>query len=307
MIRVSLMGGLGNQLFQLAFGLNASKDENFALIPLMKNVRKTKLGTPDICDLSLPNRVKIMEQNKFDNPLLTKLLGLGLRSSSSNSNPILVSFLEGTVPVLSGDPIFSLRYSKGLGSQIKVKKHSDALYIGYFQSHRFASNSKVFGELMELSPLRSSKELEDIIKRLKIEEPYMVHVRLTDYTKQNSFGVPSQDYYRESLESLFDSIGGRSIWVFSDDIERALKYLPKEFFNHYVSAPLLQSTVLNWELMRSFSGYVIGNSSFSWWSAFLRHNQFAPVYHPWPWFKVSNQSKSDLIPPDWYAVHNNFA
>lgn len=300
------MGGLGNQLFQLAFGLDASKGQDLALVPLMQNVRKTKIGTPDLADLVLPDRVRIGDPEKFDHPALTKLLGLGLRSSSSNSNTLLVSVLENVLPILSGEPVFSFRYSKGLGSDVKMRHRPNSFYIGYFQSHRFASNPEVFEELMKLSPSHRSQKLEETISRINIGAPYMVHIRLTDYLKENSFGVPSEDYYRESLTSFFDSTGEREVWVFSDDMEKALEFLPSEFSNHYIPAPVFEATALNWELMRHFDGYVIGNSSFSWWSAFLRFKRGAPVFHPWPWFKNGNQSRSDLIPEGWTTVIQNF-
>lgn len=306
MTRVSLMGGLGNQLFQLAFALSASKKSELELVPLMKNVRRNKVGNPEISDLSLPSNVKISEYEKFDNSFITSLLGLGLRSSSSGSNPFLVSAIERVVPVLSGEPRSSLRYSRGLGSQIELQENSKSLYVGYFQSHHFASDKGVFGELMNLSPSIESNELQKLIVRAVEEVPYMVHVRLTDYVRENSFGIPSSNYYRESLSSLFELCGKRKIWVFSDDIDLARKYLPIEFSDFYEMAPTLESTVLNWELMRYFSGYVIGNSSFSWWSAFLRRDQDAPVYHPWPWFKSSTLSKSDLIPNNWKTMIQSF-
>jgi hypothetical protein len=53
--------------------------------------------------------------------------------------------------------------------------------------------------------------------------------------------------------------------------------------------------------MRYFSGYVISNSTFAWWAAFLRHNQEVPVYAPDPWFKMINDPKM-LIPENWNKV-----
>jgi hypothetical protein len=55
------------------------------------------------------------------------------------------------------------------------------------------------------------------------------------------------------------------------------------------------------ELMRYGRAYVIANSSFSWWGAYLRMNHRASVYAPKKWFK-GMEDPADLIPPDWRIV-----
>ena len=58
-----------------------------------------------------------------------------------------------------------------------------------------------------------------------------------------------------------------------------------------------------WSLMRHFSGYIIANSSFSWWGAFLRMDKSAPVCVPKPWFK-GMRDPNLLIPADWIQVES---
>jgi hypothetical protein len=56
--------------------------------------------------------------------------------------------------------------------------------------------------------------------------------------------------------------------------------------------------------MRYGSSYIIANSSFSWWGAYLRKNQNAPVYAPNKWFKGMDDP-DQLLPPDWRIVQIN--
>ena len=55
------------------------------------------------------------------------------------------------------------------------------------------------------------------------------------------------------------------------------------------------------QAMRLGHGYVVANSSFSWWAAFLSFNGASEVVAPSPWFKGMDDPK-DLIPPNWSQV-----
>jgi hypothetical protein len=53
--------------------------------------------------------------------------------------------------------------------------------------------------------------------------------------------------------------------------------------------------------MRNMKGYVIGNSTFSWWAARLKYDHSAVVVAPVPWFKSMNDPEG-LIPGDWITI-----
>jgi len=59
------------------------------------------------------------------------------------------------------------------------------------------------------------------------------------------------------------------------------------------------------QAMRFGRGYIIANSTFSWWGAYLSMTENAPVYAPSPWFK-GMRSPEDLLPPHWKIVDSNF-
>jgi hypothetical protein len=58
------------------------------------------------------------------------------------------------------------------------------------------------------------------------------------------------------------------------------------------------STIETLEVMTHGSGFVIANSSFSWWGATLRQKVEAPVCAPAPWFR-NIVEPLDIRPENW--------
>jgi hypothetical protein len=54
------MGGLGNQLFQLAAGLSYC-DESTTLVDNLGNPRRSKLDQPEIASFTLPESVNVLQ------------------------------------------------------------------------------------------------------------------------------------------------------------------------------------------------------------------------------------------------------
>ena len=61
------------------------------------------------------------------------------------------------------------------------------------------------------------------------------------------------------------------------------------------------SVVGTLQAMRLGCAYVIANSTFSWWAAYLSLNPSVEVVAPSPWFMVMEDPK-ELIPPNWEQI-----
>mgnify|MGYP003342821508 FL=1 len=95
------------------------------------------------------------------------------------------------------------------------------------------------------------------------------------------------------------------IWVFSDEINLVRKEIPFKENKYRVKwfGNLELTDYETLELMRYGSGYIIANSTFSWWAAYLAYNKSAPVIAPNKWFQ-QGEDPNELCPPDWIKIES---
>ena len=131
-------------------------------------------------------------------------------------------------------------------------------------------------------------------------------MRLGDYLSEGGFGIPGQNYYQEAISRQLSDDKFNKIWLFSDEPEKAVKFLPKDLgVGLRVIEPSDLSSAETLEIMRYGHGYVIGNSTFSWWGAFLSHSENPRVCYPYPWFK-DHKAPRNLMPKEWEGLNAQF-
>jgi hypothetical protein len=185
------------------------------------------------------------------------------------------------------------------GYQMLTDSATSNFIVGYFQSYKWAEQSDVFCSLQSLRFPGENSKLAEMKSLALIENPLVVHIRLGDYKDEPTFGILPGAYYEKSIKLMWDSGLYKKIWAFSDEPE-----LAKDFFSFVPTENLRwideidNSASLTLEVMRYGFGYVIGNSTFSWWGAFLSVTPDAKVIAPDPWFRRL-PTPQELIPPHW--------
>jgi len=136
----------------------------------------------------------------------------------------------------------------------------------------------------------------------KSEKPTLVHIRLGDYRTERRFGNLRNDYYEESLKFIKGHAQLEKIWLFSNEPEEAINFFPTEIHQDIrIINEATLSSLENLEIMRMCSNYVISNSTYSWWAAFLSLEENPIVIYPYPWFANMKSPKS-IAPPNWIPL-----
>lgn len=304
--RVILMGGLGNQLFQYSFALSLARELHCKVIldPNFAAIRLDELGQPHLSKFKLNEDVSIAARSTYPT-LIRKLVGFGIRSSLHShrcTDRLLVVILNRVLQFLLSlyfRERVGIFFANDNGYDSRYSKKPYSIYFGYFQSYNFCVGSKVQENLSEIGLKEDSEALAFFRDKAMRERPLIVHIRLTDYRNEPNFGIPSKEYFGNAITRQLETERYSRIWLFSDEPEEAILLLPTEYL------PLVENissqispTAETFEVMRLGRGYVIANSSFSWWGAFLSINPDAPVIYPDPWFSGMRTPRL-LTPTTW--------
>jgi glycosyltransferase involved in cell wall biosynthesis len=306
-IDLYLAGGLGNQLFQLAFACN------------YKNVTEMRLhqASSEICQL-------------IDHGLLNNLKRLNPRIQVVyvNSISLVEKLCRNQLLRLSGKrySIASLRYKifrniwmrllnlglnhktklvipNGIGYDPEINFNSSKQYIsivGYFQSHVWAESIKedLYNSLLSTHGL--GDKYQNLRKAAEKTSSILVHIRLGDYleSKNSKFGVVTKEYVKSALDNIAYPGKSRTIILFSNEPSLAKTYLSDIEESELICIPNNASTLESLFLLTQGSNFVISNSTFSWWGAFTSKNPSKLITAPKPWFKEYEENL-DLIPSNW--------
>ena len=303
-LTISLAGGLGNQLFQLAAGFALARDEKINVERSLANPSTRNDGALEAERFLWPSSVRFIPERKCT--WIEKKLGNYLLRLSSISSPKTLNSKTKILKIYSIRKLLSLLYWKGLEIQVckgvgfdQSLNNRASLLIGYFQSVYWVERENVSKVFQNLKLTSEPTWLINLRSDSRIEKPLILHIRLGDYRNEKTFGTPSLKYYEMALSELWNTKRFGKIWVFSDEPNLAMKDLPLWVTdNCRLITDGQDSPAETIEAMRLGFGYVISNSTFGWWGAYLSHHENAPIIAPKPWFKAKEEPLG-LIPQNW--------
>jgi len=131
-----------------------------------------------------------------------------------------------------------------------------------------------------------------------------VHVRWFDAAHcGNLHSNVSIDYYKQAMSQMKKRFKKLHFFLFSDDPVAAQKIgLSKEevtYVNHNLGD---KNAYADLWLMSLCKHFIIANSTFSWWGAWLSQNHGKVIIAPKKWFKNPLINTKDLIPACWLRL-----
>ena len=304
------MGGLGNQLFQIAAALSVSKNSQTCAITSLTEPRKSNNFNSDIENFTINNRVLFL--NGYKNWIVRKIINFSIRLAFNNiiKIRILTRIIEAVDSLILSIYFKTILKCKLCGDMefdenLKLGK-SNIFLIGYFQSTKWIAPSTL--EFLSTMKPKGSQtlEMEKLANQMRIINPVSVHIRRGDYRNHPHFGLLSNDYYEIAITRLSLLKTFNEIWLFSDEPSYAISVIPNKIRERYKVVSIeLSDPILEFELMRNSSGFIISNSTFSWWSAALRYKKEAPVLYPKPWFKEITEPV-EIGMDDWVSIESKW-
>jgi hypothetical protein len=181
------------------------------------------------------------------------------------------------------------------------------LVEGYFQSY-------IYPNSLKNHPIQSLIQ-PDLVPSEKfnlknLEQVIAIHIRRGDYKNPENyyFGQLSEKYYYSAISILTNKKVFRKIIVFSDEISKVkCEFVGLQDFGLevvWVDESFKLTTCEEFMLFSRAGGKVIGNSTFSWWAAYLGPPGSLVTY-PTKWFKY-RENPLELIPHSWLAVESRW-
>lgn len=310
-LTVHLAGGLGNQLFQYAFGRRLAL-ANEAKLCLDASGYKSGT-TPDyargvrVCELS---NFAIAGTIVEDRNLVAERKRLAPRTWAGRKLQkwwnILIILVGRTKPYYLRREIVEPE-----ANHFRFDRRVyDRTFRGEISVRGFWQTQKYFSEIEELlrKELVVRHELTgrnlELAKALQDTVSVCVHVRHGDNASQIAarLGVLPREYYLAAVRALGEALESPHYFVFSDDVSWAKDLLPAGDRVTYVDENRGARSYEDLRLMSLGKHHVIANSTFGWWGAWLGKREGQIVYAPKRYYQNVDRPNPDLYPATWRQI-----
>ena len=279
MIYIEIMGGLGNQLFQIFTGISYAIDN--------KTSFKIKFNKADL--ISPVDRIS-KRPTYWDN-FLNSISGF-----TYTERPRLPVFKE----------MESFKYNK------IPSVTEDFILFGYYQSYLYFENNKdTIKRLLNIDKNREIIKNENL-NFFKNKKPISMHFRIGDYAKATHVHpILDIEYYRQALKILSKKIPNLSrdyyIMFFFEPIDKdivneKIQLLKTEYPD--IEFQPCNENIEDWKqmlLMSNCSHNILANSTFSWWGAYFNTNPKKIVCYPSIWISTVNNI-DNLFLENWNKI-----
>ena len=279
---IKLKGGLGNQLFQYAYGrLIAARRAD--VLKLDKDILGAK---------------KARRAYGLDNFNIQAVLATPEEIKAAKYP--LGNFSR--IWRLIKAKVFQIYH---IGYECRMLKPYSKYLDGYFQSYKYLDLQRA--QLLKEIVLKEDLSLKygALISEMAAPNSVAVHIRRGDYvsdakTRKAHF-VCDLVYYEQAMALMKEKVVNPVFYIFSDDISWAKENLKVSEKLVFVSNPELKDYE-ELMLMSGCQNNIIANSSFSFWGAWLNQNYNKIVIGPRKWNNKYPAAYRHLLPEEWIKI-----
>ncbi|MFD0750765.1 alpha-1,2-fucosyltransferase [Mucilaginibacter calamicampi] len=290
MVIVKLISGLGNQLFQYAFGRKMALINNVPL-KLDTSFYETQHLRGYVLDRF---KIKAEVATKHDIEEVLKLNHLVSK---------LERYFTGTNKYYYKErKVWS--YDASLLSLKKERIYLD----GYWQNYKYYND--LDGSI--LSELTIADEAEPFNYSvystiLQDEGSVSIHIRRGDYAideeANKMMGLLPLGYYDSAVAYINANVPNANFYIFSDDLNWAADNLKIDRPVTFVDVANGRKDYVELNMMSKCNHNIIANSTFSWWGAFINKNPGKIVIGPKNWVATPDvNAQIELLLPEWIKI-----
>ena len=278
-IYVRTHGGLGNQLFQLAFGLEASQANNTNLIldvSWYKNIPDQSTKRSEYLSKLAPDIFKIEDVNEIKRRL---------KNQASLSQKVGLKKIH-----------IKEKYGKYNSSFLG---YEHAYFDGYWHSYKYLIKDLIANKIqLDSEQGNLTKQFQENILNTN---SVMMHIRRGDYLLSSNQNILlNKEYYDRAIQHMLDVKNNIELFIFSDDIDWVKKNWQFNAPANYIKKiDFHDSSIEELKLMTMCKNHIIANSTFSWWAAWLGKHQEQIVISPKYWLDDNFKITENLIPKSW--------
>jgi hypothetical protein len=292
MNRVAIFGGLGNQMFQyaLAIAMDASG------IP-------TKISVNDYLLNRHYQGFELLKAFNVPIPIGDRLRVFAMNRVRPMLLDLDIPYAQDLIRRIFTKSRNVYREAQEYSYDEKVFEQESAFLVGAWQSiSYFESQHLLIKEVFNFNKPKDIVNLS-IASEIRKNNSVAVHIRRGDFTNpelaESRMVIDSLSYYREALKLIYESVDNPIFYIFSDDIKWAKENFKGSKFI-FLSHNKGTNSYLDMYLMTLCKHFIIANSSFSWWGAWLAENKQKKVIMPLPW--VKNLDCNGIYPKGWTAL-----
>jgi len=292
MNKVSIYGGLGNQMFQYALSIalnQKGKKTQISFSKFLYEYHHNGFNLGQAFNLKLPFPLNLLNffllrgeafyKNKPLAFMLRRLVGLYHRKRYS----------------VYGEPQEFI-YDKNLVHQ------QSSLLVGVWQVESYFKDIKNLIEREFVFKKPGDKINLALIEKINNCNSVSIHIRRGDtLASNNPFGfINYTSYYHNALDYADKNIESPYYFVFSDDMQWVKENL-KITHCTYVDNNTGKNSYVDMYLMSLCKHNLIANSTFSWWGAWLNKYENKIVVMPEKWL-MRDYHPEGIFPAEWVKI-----
>lgn len=286
MIFLKLTDGMGNQLFQYAFAryLQEQHKQKIYLDILKlggKQVRSYALNYFQLNENVIIPCKFIQWLNRIYTKLirlfLNRICGWSLHNQHGFNKFAAIGYYTSDEPI---------KYFN-----IPKQKHPLIFVRGFFQSGKYLEPiASILKQELQLKVLPLKESLLALKMQIKNCNSVCVHIRRGDYLKYNRFNICTEAYYKQSMKYISNNLKSPRFFIFSNTC-KDLQWIKEHYTlkGDIVYVELGNNEIEDFYLMQQCKHFIISNSTYSWWTAWLSDNPNKIIVAPRPWIKDDSQ------------------